>query len=307
MCTVTRAGQSGLLAFLGRFRRRYALLTGLALSLAAVCVLSQFVLTVEVAGNQRVPTAVILSELRRQGLRPGGLRSRPGRGRHQHPRPAPAAGAVLDERKSLRHPGPGAGAGGHPQAGGGGPEPDGRRGGQGRRHRHAHGHPLRGGPGKGGGTPCWRGRPSSRAAWCWTPPSTASCPTWAPCGVRAEGSIRARTWRTLEAALPLEAQVKDYTGAEQSRWSVSFLGRSFVFCGNGGISFDKYDKISQVWELVLPGGLEMPLAVRRETFREYAAAPAAVDREAARPCWRSACWRPWRQRWGRARSSSRPI
>ena len=40
MCTVTRAGQSGLLAFLGRFRRRYALLTGLALSLAAVCVLS---------------------------------------------------------------------------------------------------------------------------------------------------------------------------------------------------------------------------------------------------------------------------
>ena len=71
MCTVTRAGQDGLLAFLGRFRRRYALLTGLALSLAAVCVLSQFVLTVEVAGNQRVPTAVILSELRRQGLRPG--------------------------------------------------------------------------------------------------------------------------------------------------------------------------------------------------------------------------------------------
>ena len=71
MCTVTRAGQSGLLAFLGRFRRRYALLTGLALSLATVCVLSQFVLTVEVAGNQRVPTAVILSELRRQGLRPG--------------------------------------------------------------------------------------------------------------------------------------------------------------------------------------------------------------------------------------------
>lgn len=57
--------------FLGRFRRRYALLVGLALSLTAVCVLSQFVLTIEVEGNEAVSTAEILTELRRQGLRPG--------------------------------------------------------------------------------------------------------------------------------------------------------------------------------------------------------------------------------------------
>lgn len=46
-------------------------MVGLALSLTAVCVLSQFVLTIEVEGNEAVSTAEILTELRRQGLRPG--------------------------------------------------------------------------------------------------------------------------------------------------------------------------------------------------------------------------------------------
>ena len=52
LCTVVPAEQSGVPFFLGRFRRRYALLVGLALSLTAVCVLSQFVLTIEVEGNE---------------------------------------------------------------------------------------------------------------------------------------------------------------------------------------------------------------------------------------------------------------
>ena len=71
LCTVVPAEQSGVPFFLGRFRRRYALLVGLALSLTAVCVLSQFVLTIEVEGNEAVSTAEILTDLRRQGLRPG--------------------------------------------------------------------------------------------------------------------------------------------------------------------------------------------------------------------------------------------
>ena len=65
LCTVVPAEQSGVPLFLGRFRRRYALLVGLALSLTAVCVLSQFVLTIEVEGNEAVSTAEILTELRR--------------------------------------------------------------------------------------------------------------------------------------------------------------------------------------------------------------------------------------------------
>ena len=58
-CTLTPAGESGVPYFLSRFRKRYALLVGLALSLTAVCVLSRFVLTIDVEGNQKVPTAQI--------------------------------------------------------------------------------------------------------------------------------------------------------------------------------------------------------------------------------------------------------
>ena len=281
MCTVTRCGQDGLLAFLGRFRRRYALLTGLALSLGAVCLLSQFVLTVEVVGNERVPTAVILTELYRQGLRPGAygpgldaaeLRTRAllrlpelswmsvnlyGTRAQVLVREATPRPEVVDESRT-----------GDVVA---------KAGGIVVRMDTLSGEALV----KEGDT-VLEGETLISGSVVLDAPQYSELPDLGTLRVRAEGSIRARTWRTLEAALPLEAQVKDYTGAEQSRWLVSFLGRSFVFCGNGGISFDKYDKISQVWELVLPGGLEMPLAVRRETFREYAAAPAAVDREAAR-------------------------
>ena len=70
-CEVKRESSRGLPDFLSRFRTRYAFLAGLAFALCAVSVLSRFVLTVEVTGNERVPTAVILSQLRQLGVRPG--------------------------------------------------------------------------------------------------------------------------------------------------------------------------------------------------------------------------------------------
>ena len=74
LCTVTPAGRSGMPYFLARFKKRYAFWVGMGLSMAAVCVLSSFVLTIEVKGNTNVPTAQILTELRRQGL---GIGTRP--------------------------------------------------------------------------------------------------------------------------------------------------------------------------------------------------------------------------------------
>ena len=70
-CEMEREASRGLPDFLGRFRTRYAFLVGLVFALCAVSVLSRFVLTVEVTGNERVPTAVILSQLRQLGVRPG--------------------------------------------------------------------------------------------------------------------------------------------------------------------------------------------------------------------------------------------
>mgnify|MGYP000178737553 CR=1 FL=1 len=70
-CTLSEVERGGLPTFLERFRKRYALLAGLALSLLAVLLMTQFVLVVDVSGNTEVPSATILSTLRRQGVRPG--------------------------------------------------------------------------------------------------------------------------------------------------------------------------------------------------------------------------------------------
>ena len=92
----------------------------------------------------------------------------------------------------------------------------------------------------------------------------------------------ARTWRTLTAALPLEAPVKAYTGEEHSRWALTLFGRRIDFFGKSGISFPEYDKISRTWTLTLPGGREMPLAITRETCRAYTLESAPVETAAAR-------------------------
>ena len=100
--------------------------------------------------------------------------------------------------------------------------------------------------------------------------------------VRAQGQVYARTWRTLAAALPLEAPVKAYTGEEHSRWALTLFGRRIDFFGKSGISFPEYDKISRTWTLTLPGGREMPLALTRETCRAYTLESAPVETAAAR-------------------------
>ena len=66
-----REASRGLPDFLGRFRTRYAFLVGLVFALCAVSVLSRFVLVIQVSGNQEIPSAVILSQLRQLGVRPG--------------------------------------------------------------------------------------------------------------------------------------------------------------------------------------------------------------------------------------------
>ena len=70
-CEISVEQRRGLPDFLLRFRARYAFLVGLALALGAVAFLSRFVLTIQVSGNERLPTAVILSQLRQLGVYPG--------------------------------------------------------------------------------------------------------------------------------------------------------------------------------------------------------------------------------------------
>ena len=279
LCTVVPAEQSGVPFFLGRFRRRYALLVGLALSLTAVCVLSQFVLTIGVEGNEAVSTAEILTELRRQGLRPGvygpgldegtissaallGLPELAWMSVNLHGtraevlvREAVPAPEVDDEEQVGSIVARSSGI-------------------------VTHIEPLSGEALVAQGDTVLAGEILISGVIDVPEPQYADTDL----GTRithAMGNVWARTWRTLEARIPLEAQVKSYTGEKASRWTLSILGHRIDFFGKSGISFPEYDKITDTWALTLPGGREMPLALSRETCRAYTLAAAPVDADAA--------------------------
>lgn len=71
MCAIHEAGRRGGLAALLRWRRRWGFVAGAVVAFLAMAVLSRFVLVVEVTGNESVPSAIILSELQRLGVKPG--------------------------------------------------------------------------------------------------------------------------------------------------------------------------------------------------------------------------------------------
>mgnify|MGYP002542662278 FL=1 len=280
MCEAKAARRAGVPFFLAKFRRRYAFLAGLTLAAAAVCVLSRFILTIEVTGNCAVSTAVILSELNRQGVRVGSY--------------GPSIDEkVVSQEALLRIPelswmavnlhGTRAEVLVREKV----PKPD-------IVDRTVPSHVvsvatgiithmevLEGQPLFQEGNTVLAGEILISGVIDVPEPQYADTDL----GTRithAMGSVWARTWRTLEARIPLEAQVKRYTGEEVTRYSLGVLDRRLNFYGNSGISLDKYDKITSSHSLTLPGGRVMPLVLRAERYRGYVTEPAALDAEAAR-------------------------
>lgn len=280
MCQAKAARRAGVPFFLAKFRRRYAFLAGLALAVAAVCVLSRFILTIEVTGNRAVSTAVILSELNRQGVRVG------------------AYGPSIDEKvvsqeALLRIPalswmavnlhGTRAEVIVREKV----PKPD-------IVDRTVPSHVVSAATGIITHMEVLEGQPLFQEgdtvlageiliSGVIDVPEPQYADT--DLGTRithAMGNVWARTWRTMEARIPLEAQVKRYTGEEVTRYSLGILDRRLNFYGNSGISLDKYDKITSSHSLTLPGGRVMPLVLRVERYRGYATEPVALDAEAAR-------------------------
>lgn len=92
------------------------------------------------------------------------------------------------------------------------------------------------------------------------------------------GSVTARTWYTLTAAMPLEVLEKQYTGEEKTYLSLVFGTRRIKFFSNSSIQGEKYDKITNRVPLSL-FGLRLPATLVSETCRFYETVPAS--REAA--------------------------
>ena len=280
LCEARARRHLGFPYFLAGFRKRYALLLGLALSLAAVCLLSRFVLTIEVSGNKTVSTAAILTELSRQGVRVG------------------AYGPGLDVRRisqesllrldglawmSINLHGTRAEVLVREKL----PEPEVRdESTPANVVAQADGvildlEVLDGQAAFQEGAAVLRGEVVISGTMDLREPEYSAVDAGQRL-VHARGNVWARTYRTLTAQIPLEAQVKRYTGEEETQWSLLALGRTVNFFGKGGVFSEGYDKIVETHPLTLPGGRVMPLALRRTEYRAYVTEPAALNAGAAR-------------------------
>lgn len=280
LCEARARRHLGFPYFLAGFRKRYALLLGLALSLAAVCLLSRFVLTIEVSGNETVSTAAILTELSRQGVRVG------------------AYGPGLDVRRisqesllrldglawmSINLHGTRAEVLVREKL----PEPEVRdESTPANVVAQADGvildlEVLDGQAVFREGEAVLRGEVVISGTMDLREPEYSAVDAGQRL-VHARGNVWARTYRTLTAQIPLEAQVKRYTGEKETQWSLLVLGRTVNFFGRGGVFSEGYDKIVETHPLTLPGGRVMPLALRRTEYRAYVTEPAALNAGAAR-------------------------
>lgn len=279
MCTSRVLGRQGLPFLLARFRRRYALIFGLLLSLAAVLVLSRFVLEVTIEGNETVPSAQIRAVLSELGVRPfvwgpsidsgqveqelllripelgwfavnvNGCRAEVSvREREKKPdlidEKTPAnvvaeKGGIVTRLEVLE---------GAAQIG--------------RGDTVAPGDLLISGVDDLEAPPAQGGIVGVRY-------------------VHAMGRVYARTWYTLSAATPLDAFGKSYTGAERTRRALILGNKQINFYLGAGISYGKYDKIEKTKTLVLPGGMTLPVSLLETTLTEYEAVPAQVARASA--------------------------
>lgn len=278
MCDTKVLAKRGMGAAALSLGKRWGFLLGLALCLIAVSFLSRFLLVVEVTGNETVPDAVILSELQRLGVKPGAygpgieekevanqaLLSLPqlsymviniyGTRAEVSVREAVAAPELLDESTPA-----------DVVATADGIIVD---------IRTDAGQALfQEGDIVAAGEVLISGRVDLKEPEYGTVDLGYLV-------VRAAGSVRARTWRTLEESVPLTAGEKEYTGEEETRYSLQFLWGQMDFFENSSISYARYDKITCT-RMFTVAGREMPLGLTTTTYREYTLTQAPLDEKAA--------------------------
>ena len=89
----------------------------------------------------------------------------------------------------------------------------------------------------------------------------------------SRGEAKARTWYSLSTLVPLEVPEKRYTGEERRALSLVFGTRRVKFFSNSSIQQGNYDKITERtrWTLF---GLPLPVTAVWETYRFYETVPA---------------------------------
>ncbi len=277
MCSLTERSRGGGAVAASRLVKRAGFVAGLALCLLAATVLSQFIWVIDVSGNETVPTAAILSQLRRVGVKPGvfgpsipqreaandALLGLPGLSylainvygarAEVIVREADEPPEVVDETVPADVVATADGVLEEIQAESG-------------KAMFADGDVVsRGEVLIAGAVQLFEtGSPESKG-WLFT---------------RAAGLARARTWRTLEETIPLTAMVKDYTGEEVRRYGLQILWGRWEFFKNSSISDSRYDKITKTVPVSLFGA-ELPASYSVTTLRGYTLREEPIDQAAA--------------------------
>lgn len=280
-CQVTEPRARGLPVFLFGFRRRYALAAGLVLCLLLTAVGSQRILTVEVTGNETVPTEVILGQLRLCGVGVGtwgpsvpiravenrmmrtldslsyfslNLRGTKAevqvRERVQPPK-------IRDETAPTNIVAAADGV-------------------------ITHLEPWRGDAQYLVGDAVRKGDILIAGRIRLDPPPNVEAELGTAL-VHADGRVLAETRRTMTAELALTAPGKTYTGETTTRWSLTLFGHRINFYKKGGIPYEKYDIISKLKSWTPCPGKTLPIVLCRETIRAYTdgACPLDADRAEA--------------------------
>lgn len=278
MCETRELSRKGMGAAALALGKRWGFVLGLALCLGAVGVLSRFLLVVEVTGNERVPTAIILSELQRLGVRPGtygpGLEVKElaNQALLDLPELSYMAINIYGTRAQVTvkeaTPPPKLLEENIPAdvvATADGIIID---------IRTDAGAPLfRDGDIVAAGEVLISGTIDLKEPEYGTVDQGYLV-------VHAAGSIRARTWRTLSESIPLTVGIKEYTGEEKTFRSAKILWGQLDFFQNSSISWERYDKITET-KLLTVAGRQLPLGLTTTVVREYTVIDQPLDTELA--------------------------
>ncbi len=272
-CEITVERKSGVPFFVGRFRRRYALLVGLALAVGLVLFGSFFVWDFEIEGNETVSDERILRALEAEGVTYGtfGLGIHPETLKNHILMEIPElswmtvnvtgfrATVIVRERVAP-------------------PE---------LRDEHTKANIVAEKDGLvtlvqlyGGHAEVMKGSTVTEGQLLIS--GVADIDDRGAYFTRGEGKVWARTWYDLTAKLPKTVQEKSYTGREKRIYTLILGKQRIKITPGSSISYADYDKITNKTKLRLPGGVSLPVTLECATVREYQAVERTLGEEEAK-------------------------
>ena len=96
---------------------------------------------------------------------------------------------------------------------------------------------------------------------------------------RAQGDVRAVTRRKINAVTPNYQLDRNRISVTERNWSIQIGKKRIKLYKGSGNSTTSCGKIYETYEVILPGGFKLPLAVVKETVIHYESGGAQIDAE----------------------------